>query len=857
MTNPYRLPGNAEPIFYNLCLTPNLEKFTFSGKIQIGISIKNPTRTVTLHSVDLRITRTILVLAGSAELLKPRTVRTDRKLQTITLTFERVLPAGKANLYFSFNGKLNDQMRGFYRTSYQVNGETRWGCATQFEATDARRCFPCFDEPDLKAHFKVALVVPQNLTALSNMPVEMEWGLNSEKIILYLPTPRMSTYLLAFVVAELECLESKDRNNIPIRVWTTPGKKEQGEFALSVACHTLPYYSDWFGLPFALPKMDLVALPDFASEAMENWGLITFRETALLVDPENSAAANKEWVAHVVDHELAHQWFGNSTTMKWWTDLWLNEGFADFMGPMAVDHQFPEWDVWNQFVAKEFLSAITKDGLSNTHPIEIDVKNPDEIREIFDSISYAKGSVVCRMLQVYLGEELFQKGLRIYLERHQLGNAETKDLWQALEEVSGKPIKDLMAGYTRQPGYPAITVSAKNSRGRTILELKQHRFILNGRRLKRQLWKVPIGIAGPELKKPLSLLMEDAEKTLAIPEVPETSFIKINPGQTGFYRVAYSAELWRGLKEAVSSKSFSASDRLGLVDDCFALARSGDVATATALDFLKAYDCENDLSVWLAVSDRTNEVCELLEDSNSDNPFRHFAREIFKNISLELGWEKLPTDTSLTLRLRSLVLRHYGYYGDPATIREAQKRFWEFTRGGTLDANLRQTVYSLVAENGGEKEFQALLKIYEDSELHEEKVRVLRALGAFTDPLVLEKVLALALSEKIRTQDVYSLLRGAAAKSRNTALVWKFLKANWRAIDKRLRSHDIGLIIESVIGKMNTLPDYQDAKRFFRNKKIPGSERSLRQALERAESNIAWLKRDRRNILAWLASNSD
>ncbi len=478
--NPYRLDRNLEPVVYDLTLQPDLAKFTFQGYETVTFKAKKPFSSVTLHATELKVKKASLSGGKLTSPVLAKKISYNEKFETVTLDFGRTFKPGEAAaVYLEFEGTLNDKLHGFYRTAYEVRGEKRWGAATQFEATDARRAFPCWDEPDFKARFKCALIVPEGLSALSNMPVEHQSKKNGIKHVHYEITPIMSTYLVCFVVADLEYIEGRDRNGTLVRVYTVPGKKEQGKFALDVALHALPYFGDWFGVKYALPKCDMVSLPDFASGAMENWGLVTYRETALLVDAENSSAAARQRVAEVVDHELAHQWFGNLVTMEWWTDLWLNEGFASYMGPKAVHDKFPEWKIWDQFIVADYLRALGSYALRNTHPIEIPVQDPAEIREIFDAITYSKGSSVNRMLEHYLGEEDFRKGLRNYIKQFAYKNAATNDLWDTLEKVSGKPVRAIMDGFTRQPGFPVLTVQSRKGKPGS-LKLSQERFLFDG-----------------------------------------------------------------------------------------------------------------------------------------------------------------------------------------------------------------------------------------------------------------------------------------------------------------------------------------------------------------------------------------
>ena len=856
--NPYRLEKGIDPVLYDLELEPDLSRFTFQGKETITLKAAKPFSKIVLHALEIKIHKAELRVKGS-KAVPAQSIRLDAKMETAVLEFGRKFKSGSAELYLEFEGSLNDKMHGFYRTSYEVRGEKRWGAATQFEATDARRAFPCWDEPDRKAKFKVTLRVPKNLTALSNMPVTSEKNLpgTNLKQVTYGVSPIMSTYLLAIVVADLECVEGRDKNGVTIRVWTTPGKKEQGRFGLQVAQHTLPYFAEWFGIPYALPKLDQVALPDFASGAMENWGLVTYRETALLVDEKNSSAAARQRVAEVVDHELAHQWFGNLVTMEWWTDLWLNEGFASYMGPKAVDHQFPEWKVWDQYIVVELLTALRDDSLRNTHPIEIPVKNPAEIREIFDPITYSKGSVVNRMLEHYLGESNFQKGLRRYLKKFAYQNAKTQDLWQCLEEVSGKPVKKIMASYTEQGGYPLLSVDLVEKNGREVLEIEQKRFLFDGQNDKENLsWSVPITLTGRNYDKTLASFMNQKSASMELPP-HSNSWIKLNPGQSGYYRVSYPEEVLAKLTGALESGDLPIIDTLGIIDDAWALARAGEIQTSAALDILDACQNQKDYNIWLLVAGGLAQADALISDE-AKSRLAQFALTLLNPIAQEKGWEKSPSDSHSEVLLRSLLIQQMGHYGDSETIREAQKRFQSFVSKGDLEPNLRGAVYSITARYGGEKEFENFVKIYKESPLQEERVRVLRALTRFREPRVVQKVLNFALTPEVRNQDAYVVLAGFGGNPQARAQNWAFVKEKWPVLTSRYKGSSatlLGRILDGSAGGFLTQKEYKDVETFFKKHPVAGAERTMKQCLEAMRCHIRWAARDCAEIELWLAIN--
>jgi puromycin-sensitive aminopeptidase len=844
--NPYRLDRTVVPEFYSVALTPDLEKFTFSGIETLTLKASKPFSKVTLHALEIDITKAML------DGIVSKKITYDKKYETATLHFDRKFPVGVRSLVLNFSGSLNDKMHGFYRTSYEVAGKKCWGAATQFEATDARRAFPCWDEPDLKARFRVTLTVPKELTALSNMPEEEEIISGDMKRVSYAVTPIMPTYLLCFVVADLEYVETKDKNGVPIRVYTTPGKKEQGRFALEVAAHTLPYFGEWFGIPYALPKCDQVALPDFASGAMENWGLITYRETALLVDPKNSSAAARQRVAEVIDHELAHQWFGNLVTMEWWTDLWLNEGFASYMGPKAVDHQFPEWDVWTQFLADDYFVALRDDSLKNSHPIEIPVKNPHEIREIFDHITYSKGSSVNRMLEHYLSETTFRKGLRAYLKKYAYGNAKTVDLWTELEKASGKPVKAVMASYTKQEGYPALSVKLEGAKQDT-LAITQERFVFDGSKdSKKRLWKVPVTVRARGGKDVSAFLSGRTVRARVASK--KDAWIKVNPGQSGFYRTAYAPELLERLVQGIQAGDLPVIDCLGIVDDAFYLARAGRIHTSGALAVAESCRDTVDYNVWLVISGILGQIENIL-DGRASIAFERFARRLFAPVAGKLGWEASSSDPHLTLLLRGLVMARRGHFGDPATIDEAKKRFEKFVSGGSLDPNLRSAVYGIIAEHGGSAEYDKLLRLYCETKLQEEKVRVLRALTRFRDAGVIAKVLQFSLSPDVRSQDTYVVLAGFGSNRAARDRAWKFVKDSWKTISARFGGGNVGLlahILEGSTESFTTREALTDVERFFKSHPVPGTERATRQAVEIIRANLRWLARDAKGVAEWL-----
>jgi puromycin-sensitive aminopeptidase len=806
-----RLSKYIIPIRYDIELKPDLENFTFSGVETITISLLKPTRTLTLHSKEIEI---VTAKAGD----QFAQISYNTKDETATFTFTKPIPKGKIELSLVFTGILNDKMRGFYRSSYVVEGVTRHMATTQFEATDARRAFPCFDEPAQKSVFHVSLIVPKNKTAISNtLPVSVAEHEAGYQTIKFSPTPKMSTYLLAFIIGDFEYIESKTKRGVQVRVFTTPGKKHQAKFALECAVKTLDFYEKYFDIKYPLPVLDMIAIPDFSSGAMENWGAITYRESALLVDEAQSSASNKQWVALVIAHELAHQWFGNLVTMEWWTHLWLNEGFASYIEYLAVDKLFPTWDIWTQFSVHDLGVALRLDALATTHPIEITVHHPDEIGEIFDEVSYSKGASIIRMLASYLGENNFRDGLRYYLKKHSYKNTETIHLWQAFEKVSGKPVTKMMHNWTSKPGYPVVKAKMKNGK----VDITQEKFfsspISKAKAKDKTKWEIPI-IFGKN---------------------------KVNFGETGFFRTAYSKELLEKLKSPILYKNLSARDRLGIIRDLFALAEAGTIPTTDALEFLPSYKNEDNYTVWVEIASGLARLEQLLANSNTNRSLNKLSLELFSPLAHKLGWNKKSGEEHTNALLRSLAIARAGRAGDKKIINEAKKVFSKIKSGQKVNPDIRGAVYSIIATHGGMKEYKTLVAMYKKENLHEEKNRIGGALGDFVNEKILEEAANFALSKHVRIQDTIGILSGVGMNPLGRDIWLKCIKYNWKLLVSRYGQGGLtlGRAIKAIGGSAED-KHFKILKTFFATHEAPGARRSVDQVLERIESNIAWRKRD-------------
>lgn len=834
MKNTHLLPWFIKPDRYKILLKPDLKKFTFWGQESIFLTLEKSVKQITLHAVEIEITAAEFVSAQNSAIGK---ISYNDKAETAMITFPKNLPKGKGELKLTFSGFLNDKMRGFYRSKYEYDGQVKHLAVTQFESTDARRAFPCFDEPSKKAYFDVTLMIPPETRAISNtieaQILEHESGL---KIVEFETTPLMSTYLLAFLVGEFEYLQGRTKKGILVRVFTTPGKKKQAKFALETGIKCLEFYNDYFGINYPLPVLDMVAIPDFAAGAMENWGAVTFRESTLLIDREKSSAANKQWVALVIAHELAHMWFGNLVTMEWWTHLWLNEGFASFIEYLAIDHIFPDWDVWTQFVATETGVAYQLDSLENTHPIEVAVGNPAEISEIFDRVSYSKGAAVLRMLHSYLGPKDFQKGLQYYLKKYSYANAKTEDLWDCLEKISGKPVAKVMKNWTSKSGHPLVSISESGKK----LKLNQSRFFSSAVSRKKNrdktIWYIP---------DDGKILLN--KKSAVISRSLEKPYLKLNMGEASFFRTDYPQSLLKTLTEAIAAKQLAAPDRLGLVRDTFSLAQSGQTPTSLALELALSYRDEEDFSVWVELTVHLSQLDNLLFGELFYPKFAEFGRQIYQNIAQKVGWLTRVKEPHTRGLLRSLVLQKLGSFGDEATIKMAQSLFTQ-----KVDPQILAVIYNLVAENGAEGEFNQLLKKYRQEDNQQEKERIGRSLGRFKDKVLLEKTLKFAISKDVRFQNSLGIIASVWGNPYGRNLAWEFVKSNWELLKQRYAGGHYFTRLFSPASDFTTKKDAKDIERFVKKNPTPEAQRTIAQALEQIYANEAWLKKDKSNIKNFL-----
>ncbi|CAF3529462.1 unnamed protein product [Rotaria sordida] len=856
-----RLPQSIVPTHYDLTIQPYLDTFKFNGDVNIHIKVKEPTNNIVLYAAELEVDNAKLKSTSNNE--QGGKIDYDKEGERITVNFDKKLETGDYQLALKFAGEISSRMRGFYRNKYTApdGNEVRHGASTQFEPADCRRAFPCWDEPNFKATFDITLITPKNLRAISNMPIkaENEYANDKEwKITKFDRTPVMSTYLVAYVVGEYDYIETKDSNGVSMKVYTPLEKKEHGQFALDTAAKVLPFYAEYFNIKYPIAKADQIAISDFAMGAMENWGLITYRETALLIDPKFSSMDTRQRVAIVVAHELAHQWFGNLVTMDWWTDLWLNEGFATWIEYLAVDKCYPEFDIWTQFVADTFARFLIPDALKSSHPIEVPIGHPAEIDEIFDAISYSKGSSVIRMLHDYIGDDAFRKGLHNYLTEYSYKNTVTENLWSHLAKASNKPVNEVMSSWTLQMGYPLLTVTEEQTNKNRVVKIKQQRFIADGSADDENLqWKIPITVFTKSNAKKIAqqTLMDKPEITMTLENVSENDWFKLNYNSIGLYRVKYESQTLARLNEPIANKTLSPQDRLMVQNDVAALCNAGHQSFVDYLKLLPSYTDEDNFTVWKSIASNMGDLSSLLEYTDYFNKFKQYRLNLFSSIQNKLGWDAKPNEDPLSAMLRPMILGIVGKSGDQNVIDEAKKRFERHIAGDLIDPDIRGAVYVIVSRYGDESTQEALRKLYVAADMTEEKVRLLRSMGQSIKPEIIENTLKFVFEgDNVRMQDSISGLVGCTASRDGRDLVWKFLQKNWTTLVERFgeKSNFLIAFVEYGLSDFADEKTASEIKEFFETMNTPIVARPVKKVLETIHMRSEVLKRDSKAIEEYL-----
>jgi puromycin-sensitive aminopeptidase len=833
----YRLPRTVEPERYELTLTPDLDAASFAGEAKIRIQVNEPITEIVLNAVELDIHSAELV-GGTGQPLNGQVTLDDSEERAI-IGLDGTAAPGPWLLHLTFTGILNDKLHGFYRSTFKdEDGNERVIATTQFEATDARRAFPCWDEPDFKASFAVTLIVDNALTAVSNGAVVEEQDLgNGKRQVTFAETMPMSTYLVAFIVGQFDLTAAQDVGGVPLRVACTPGKLHLTHFALEAGAAAVRFLESYFEIPYPSDKLDHVAIPDFAFGAMENLGCVTYRETALLVDAAAASRLELQRVAEVIAHETAHMWFGDLVTMRWWNGIWLNEAFATFMELMAVDDFRPEWDIWVSFGAGRSAAMVT-DGLESTRPVEFPVGRPEEAEAMFDVLTYQKGAAVLRMLEQYLGPEPFRQGIVRYLSEHHHHNTETTDLWDAIEAASGEPARAVMDSWIYQGGYPLVSVDPSEDGRR--LTLSQRRFLYSGDG--NELWQVPINLrlsVGGEVSQRRVLLTGPAT-TVELPA--PVDWVVVNDGAWGFYRVRYEASLLRRLTAAMHQQ-LRPLERLSLVSDTWAAVLAGHSPLGDFLELVRLLGDETDPDVWSSFLGPLG-LLDRIANETERPILQALVRRVAGPAFAELGWEPAAGEGERVGTLRARLIGALGMLGaDPEVRAEAARRHAAYLQDRTaLDPDLVTATVNVVAQAGGEGEYTTVLDQFRRASTPQDEIRYLYALGATESAPLLRRTLDLCMSGEVRTQDAPYVIGSILATRAGAGLTWDFLEERWETITTRFPDNSIPRMLEGITG----ITDPALARRihaFLDAHPVPQGEKPLAQSRERLDINVRFRER--------------
>jgi len=859
----YRLPRTVAPLRYELTITPDLGAATFSGDEVVSLQVHQPISEIVLNAAELEISRASLAAPdGTRHQLTITMVEADEQ---VVLGLPTPVPAGSATLELSFSGVLNDKLRGFYRSTFvDQSGAQRVIATTQFESTDARRAFPCWDEPDRKAVFSVTLVVDEGLTAISNAAVASDSRVeeapagDGKRRVRFADTMVVSTYLVAMVVGPLEATEPTDIEGIPLRVVHVPGKGHLCDFALEVGAHALRFFSAWFAIAYPADKLDLIALPDFAAGAMENLGAVTFREQVLLIDPAAASRAELERVADVVSHEIAHMWFGDLVTMKWWNGLWLNEAFATFMEMLCVDAFRPDWERWVSFGLSRG-AAMDTDGMASTRPIEFPVGRPSEAEGMFDILTYEKGAAVLRMLERYLGAEPFRRGIGHYLNAHRHGNAETTDLWDAIETVTGEPVRATMDSWIFQGGYPLVRVSASGDRRALALDQLPFRYRAegNGRGAIGSDWQVPVmlraGVKGADAGDEAEQV--EHHRVLLGPDGARVdlggrvNWVVVNEGGWGFYRAHQYGDLAQALADQLGN--LGPLERFNLVSDTWAEVLAGIQPLGAFLALIRRLENESDPSVWSVVVGALA-LLDRIGGEGSRPALQAFARARLGPAFGRAGWTAKIGDGERTGTLRATLLDALGNLGaDPRVIERARGIHADAMAGQeAIEPDLAGAVVAVVAVNGGGAEYEAFLERYHHPANPQEETRYLYGLPRFRQPDLVARTLEFARTEA-RTQNAPFMVNLLLVNRDGGRAAWEFVKAHWDELLVRFPRNTIPRMLSGISGLCEPALA-ADVGAFLDAHPVPSGGRTVEQSLERLAVNLAFAQREGPTLAAML-----
>ena len=847
----YRLPRTVVPSRYELTLEPDLDSAHFAGSAAIAVEVVEPVSEVVCNAKDLTFDEAWIEPADGTGGRIDATIEIDAEAERVRLGLPTVAGPGAWVVHFRFHGALNDKLTGFYRSTYtDHDGHQKTVAVTQFEATHARQAFPCWDEPEMKAVFSLTLVFDEELTAVANAAVTSDQPTgDGRRRVQFADTMRMSTYIVAWVVGPLEATRAVLAAGTPVRIVFPPGRVHLTPFALDSAAFGLAFFADYYGIWYPGDKCDLVAVPDFAFGAMENLGCITFREVLLLVDPERATQPELQRVTDVIHHELAHMWFGDLVTMKWWNGIWLNEAFATFMEMKCTDAFRPEWDRWTDFGLSR-TAAFDVDSLASTRPIEFEVVSPQDAEGMFDVLTYEKGAAVLRMLEQFLGEDEFRDGIRHYLKANAYANTETTDLWDAIETSSGEPVRHIMDSWIFQGGYPVLSYEVTPD-AKLVLSQERFRYDTGDDAAPGdEQWAVPVLLSygrGDEVRDE-KVLLDHRTEEFDLRFAPE--WIHLNAGGSGFYRVRHSAAELAALTSGLAE--LSPLERYQLVDDSFALVLAGRTTAAEFLDFARRFTDDEDLSVWQRLAGALTMLDRIIDD-DARARYEATVRALVAPTLARMGYEPDHHEPDRHRQLRATLFELLGTVGNDDDTLARARAIHEAYRAepDNADPALVSASINVIAEHGDAADYEAFLKHSLRADTPQEELRYLYSLARFADTASFCDALERSITE-IRTQNAPFVLARALTNRRNGPIAWDFIRRHWDDINARFPASTIVRMAEGV--KSLVQPDVaRDVLAFFAEHEVPQGAKTLAQHLERLRVNVALREREGAALAASLA----
>ncbi|MBV9437787.1 MAG: M1 family metallopeptidase [Acidobacteria bacterium] len=837
-----RLPQTVVPADYHLALDVRIAERTFSGDETIHVRFNQPAHEVVLNSLDLEIVDADVHAAGKTQ---KANVVYDKPSEMIRLELPQEIPAGEGTLKIEYRGKLTEGLRGLYLSK----SSRRMYAVTQFEGTYARMMFPCFDEPSFKAYFDLSVTIDKGDTAISNGRISKDTPVGANRHqIQFSTSPKMSTYLVALAIGDWDCLSSS-ADGIPIRVCAVPEKKQYGAFALDVATHSLQFYDRWYGIKYPFGKLDMLAIPDYEWGGMENTASIFYRESALLFDEKTGSSLRKRSQATTIAHEIAHQWFGDLVTAAWWDDIWLNEGFATWMSAKPIEEWHPEWHA-EEDAAASAQQIIGVDSLASARAIHGNPSTPSEIKEMFDGISYQKGAAVLRMLESYVGPEVFRKGVNAYLAAHVNGNATAADFWTSEAQASGKPIDKIMPTFVMQPGVPELALQNSCLSNQEKIDFTQSRFLISGERNSAsQDWRIPVCVktGTKDVDWCGTVIEERQEERLAAC----SSWLFGNRDAAGYYRVRYTPENLRAIAETAES-SLNAAERIALVEDTWALTRAGKTSVADFMDLLQQLQSEQNRHVLGSIASHLDYIRESLVPKQDNARFDAFLRRQFSSLAGQVGWTARSDDTDEQKALRSTLLDVLGSAGDEAAIAAARKLVDQYLSDPrSVDSTLVGSAFTVASENGDDTLYKQLLHRWTAGAPGDAYNLYLLSLTQFSQPALIKQTLQLVDEGKIRQQDYPrffgELLSNPAARGQT----WSYLKEHWNDLSQKVTSFG-GAGAVSALGSACDTKMRGDVQDFFNSHPAPGAQRAVQQSLERMDACVSFREKQGASFQQWI-----